>query len=63
MDPSSLDQWKLFFQTVIGFWRARPNLSAAEFPGAPGWALGIPARRDSWLAERTQPGDVAIQTC
>ena len=30
-DPSSLDQWKLFFQTVIGFWRARPKISAEEF--------------------------------
>ena len=58
-DPSSLDQWKLFFQTVIGFWRARPHLSAAEFAEGRGHLV-------AWLdrllaAERTQPGDVAIR--
>jgi transposase len=59
VDPSYLDQWKLFFQTVIGFWRARPNLSEAEFADRRG-------HLEAWLdrllaAERTQPGDVAIQ--
>ncbi|MBV8382676.1 MAG: IS66 family transposase [Planctomycetaceae bacterium] len=58
-DPSYLDLWKLFFQTVIGFWRARPNLSAAEFAERRG-------HLEAWLdrllaAERTQPGDVAIR--
>ena len=58
-DPSYLDQWKLFFQTVIGFWRARPNLSEAEFAERRG-------HLEAWLdrllaAERTQPGDVAIR--
>jgi transposase len=58
-DPSYLDQWKLFFQTVIGFWRARPNLSAAEFAERRGH---LEAWLDRLLAmERTQPGDVAIQ--
>jgi hypothetical protein len=58
-DPSSLDQWKLFFQTVIGFWRARPKISAEEF---------AERRRhlEAWLdrllaAEPTQPGDLAIR--
>jgi transposase len=58
-DPSYLDQWKLFFQTVIGFWRARPNLSEAEFAERRG-------HLEAWLdrllaAARTQPGDVAIR--
>jgi transposase len=58
-DPSYLDPWKLFFQTVLGFWRARPNLSAAEFADRRGpW--------EAWLdrllaAARTPPGDVTIQ--
>jgi hypothetical protein len=58
-DPSHLDQWERFFQTVIGYWRARPAMEAAEFAVRR-------ARRESWLdrlltAARTQPGDVAIQ--
>ena len=58
-DPGYLDQWKLFFQTVLGIWRARPHLSVEEF---------AERRRhlEAWLdrllaAERTQPGDVAIR--
>ena len=58
-DPSYLDQWKLFFQTVIGFWRARPQMSVAEFADRRG-------HLEAWLdrllaAQRTQRGDVAIQ--
>ena len=58
-DPSYLDQWKLFFQTVIGIWRARPHMSVEEFAARRG-------HLEAWLdrllaAERTQPGDVAIR--
>ena len=59
VDPGYLDQWKLFFQTVIGYWRARPNLSAAEFAAR---RSHLEAWLDRLLAlERTQPGDVAIR--
>jgi transposase len=59
VDPSYLDQWKLFFQTVIGFWRARPNLSEEEFAVRRGhWEAWLDRL---WAAERTQSGDVAIQ--
>jgi transposase len=58
-DSSYLDQWTLFFQTVIGIWRALPTMDAAEF---------VQRRRhlDLWLdrllgAARTQPGDIVIQ--
>ena len=58
-DPSHLDRWTLFFQAVIGFWRARPKMEATEFVARRG-------HLESWLdrlraEERTQPGDVAIQ--
>jgi transposase len=58
-DPRYLDEWKLFFQTVIGIWRAQPEMGEQEF------ALRR-SRLEEWLdrllaAERTQPGDVAIQ--
>jgi transposase len=58
-DPSYLDQWKLFFQAVIGFYRARPAMSEAEFAERRG---GLEEWLDRLLAaERTQPGDVAIR--
>jgi len=58
-DPGYLDQWKLFFQTVIGIGRARPHMSVEEFAQRRG-------HLEAWLdrllaAERTQPGDVAIR--
>jgi hypothetical protein len=58
-DPSSLDEWRLFFQTVIGYYRARPHMSAEEFAQRrqhlEGWL-------DRLLAGKsTQPGDVAIR--
>ncbi|MGE5755079.1 MAG: IS66 family transposase [Planctomycetaceae bacterium] len=58
-DPSYLDQWTLFFQTVLGIWRARPHMSAEEFAQRRG-------HLEAWLdrllaAERIQPGDVAIR--
>jgi transposase len=59
VDPSYLDQWKLFFQTVIGIWRARSHLGAMEFAVRRG-------HLESWLdrllgQERSQSGDVAIR--
>jgi transposase len=58
-DPSYLDQWKLFFQTVIGIWRSRPSMSVEEYT--------VRCQHlERWLdrlltTERTQPGDVAIR--
>jgi hypothetical protein len=58
-DPRYLDQWTLFFQTVLGYWRARPNLSVEEFAER---RRHLEAWLDRLVAEvRTQPGDVAIQ--
>jgi transposase len=58
-DPTYLDEWKLFFRTVIGIWRAQPEVDVQEF------ALrrsGLEKWLDRLLAaERTQPGDVAIR--
>jgi hypothetical protein len=59
VDTSYLDQWRLLFQAVIGYWRARPNMSEAEFAER---RKGLEAWLDRLLAqERTQPGDVAIR--
>jgi transposase len=59
LDLSYLDQWKLFFQTVIGYYRARPHMSAEEF---------AQRRRhlETWLDQllatpRIATGEVAIQ--
>jgi transposase len=58
-DPSYLDEWKLFFQAVIGIWRAQPEMDAEEFALRRG---SLEAWLDRLLAaERTQPGDVAIR--
>jgi transposase len=58
-DPRYLDEWKLFFRTVIGIWRALHKMDAQEF------ALrrsGLEKWLDRLLAaEQTQPGDVAIR--
>jgi transposase len=58
-DTRYLDRWRLFFQTVIGIYRARPHMSAEEF---------AERRRhlETWLdrllaTPRTGVGDVAIQ--
>jgi transposase len=58
-DPSYLDEWKLFFQTVIGIWRAQPQMEAEEFALRRG-------HLEQWLdrllaTERNQPGDVAVR--
>ena len=58
-DPRYLDEWKLFFQTVIGYWRARPKMDPAEFAERRG-------HLDRWFdrllaADKVQPGDRAIQ--
>lgn len=59
IDPSHLNEWKLLFTMVNVLWKHRVTLGEAEF-----------ARQrqhlELWLdrllaAERTQPGDVAIQ--
>ena len=64
-DPSYLDQWKLFFQTVIGFWRGRTGMSAEEFaeqcstPGGvagPGSATRRGPKREMW---RSRPGSAS----
>jgi transposase len=58
-DPGYLDLWALFFQTVLGFWRARPHIGAGEFAQR---RRHLEAWLDRLLATpRTQPGDVAIQ--
>jgi transposase len=58
-DPSYLNNWKLFFQAVIGYWKAQPQLDAEEFALR---RAGIEAWLDRLLAaEVTQPGDVAIR--
>jgi transposase len=58
-DTSYLDQWRLFFQTVIGFHRARPHRSNEEFAKA---RRHLEARLERLLATpRTQAGEVAIQ--
>jgi transposase len=58
-DPSYLNEWKLFFQAVIGIWRAQPQMDAEEFALRRG---SLEAWLDRLLAtERAQPGDVAIR--
>jgi transposase len=58
-DPSYLNEWKLFFQAVIGIWRAQPQMDAEEFARRRG---SLEAWLDRLLAtERAQPGDVAIR--
>jgi transposase len=54
-----LDEWRLFFRTVIGFYRARPHMRAEEFAERR-------ERLEGWLdrliaTPRTGPGEVAIQ--
>lgn len=58
-EKTYLDEWKCFFQAVIGFWRARPSIGEVAFPA-------IRDRIEAWLdrllaTPRTQPGDLAIQ--
>lgn len=54
-----LDEWRLFFRAVIGFYRAREHMAAEEFAerraGLEGW------RERLFAAPRTGPGEVAIQ--
>jgi len=58
-DESHLDQWKLFFETVTGVWRARPSMGEGKFAEV---RAGLEAWCDRLLAEpRSQPGDVAIR--
>lgn len=58
-DTGYLDEWRLFFRAVIGYYRAREHMVAEEFAerrrGLEGWL-------DRLLATpRTGPGEVAIQ--
>ncbi len=58
-DPSYLDQWKLLFQAVIGYWRARSKMDATEYAERRGH---LKTWMDRLLEEkRTQPGDLAVQ--
>jgi hypothetical protein len=58
-DTSYLDEWRLFFRAVIGYYRARPHMAAEEFAERcrrlEGW------RKRLFAAPRTGPGEVAIQ--
>jgi transposase len=58
-DSGYLDEWRLFFRAVIGFYRAREHMAAEEFAERC-------HRLEEWLARlfatpRTGPGEVAIQ--
>jgi hypothetical protein len=58
-DTGYLDEWRLFFRAVIGFYRARPHMAAAEFAERR-------RRLEEWLERliatpRTGPGEVAIR--
>jgi transposase len=58
-DSGYLDQWRLFFRAVIGFYRARQHMGAEEFAERRG---GLEGWLDRLLATpRTGPGEVAIQ--
>jgi len=58
-DAGYLDEWRLFFRAVIGFYRAREHMAAEEFAerrrGLEGWLERLIA------TPRTGPGEVAIQ--
>jgi transposase len=59
VDLSYLDEWKLFFQAVLGYYRARPHMSAEEFACR---RRHLEAWLDRLLATpRTAVGDVGIQ--
>jgi transposase len=58
-DHTYLNNWKLFFQAVIGYWKAQPQMDAEEFALR---RAGIEAWLNRLLAtEVTQRGDVAIR--
>jgi hypothetical protein len=58
-DTGYLDEWRLFFRAVIGYYRARGHMAAEEFVerrrGLEGWLERLIA------TPRTGPGEVAIQ--
>jgi hypothetical protein len=58
-DTGYLDEWRLFFRAVIGYYRAREHMAAEEFAerrrGLEGWLERLIA------TPRTGPGEVAIQ--
>jgi hypothetical protein len=58
-DADYLDEWRLFFRAVIGFYRALEHMGAEEFAerrrGLEGWRARL------FATPRTGPGEVAIQ--
>jgi len=58
-DTGYLDEWRLFFRAVIGFYRARPHMAAEEFVERRGRLEGW--RERLFATPRTGPGEVAIQ--
>lgn len=58
-DTGYLDEWRLFFRAVIGFYRAREHMAAEEFAERRG---GLERWLERLLATpRIGPGEVAIQ--
>lgn len=58
-NPDYLHRWTLFFQMVIGLWRARPAMDESWFAEVRG---NVESWRDRLLAEPvTQPGDVSAR--
>jgi transposase len=58
-DPSYLNQWKVFFQAVIGIRRAQSKMKVEQY-------AELCQRLEAWLdrllaTPRTQPGDIAVQ--
>jgi transposase len=58
-DLSYLNEWDIFFQTVIGLWRARGTMDESEFETR---RDGVEKWCDRLLAqERAQPADIGIR--
>jgi transposase len=58
-DPTYLKNWALFFESVIGHWRARSRMTAEAFEPL---RVALESWRDRLLAEEpAQPGDAAIR--
>lgn len=58
-DPSYLDRWRQFFQTVLTWYRLQPTLAAEEFEQG---RAGLQQTCDHLLAETCrQTGDVAVR--
>jgi hypothetical protein len=58
-DTGYLDEWRLFFRAVLGYYRAREHMAAEEFAER---RRGLEGGLDRLFATpRTGPGEVAIQ--